>query len=261
MDPKTRGQFRLPERVAGYTSLMLMLLLSIAFNAAIITRYWAHPWTSWYGSSFFGRTWYGAFSIGLHFVGGFVTNTLGVLQLTPFIRQRWLAFHRWCGRAFLLACAVAVVGGTLYIALVGTVGGIEMDIAFLGNATLISVFAVQAYRAVKAGDTQKHARYAIRLFSQTIGSALYRVLILPLYLADEGSMTAAEFVRYLNTASWLFYLPNLVVAECFIQVYYPPPPQDNWLHKVFGLRASKEEAVLRVGSSQDSLPETAGGEC
>src|SRR5262249_43218099 len=44
-----------------------------------------------------------------HIVPGFLFMTLGPLQFMAGIRNRWLDFHRWCGRVFLAASFAGVV--------------------------------------------------------------------------------------------------------------------------------------------------------
>src|SRR5262245_21369075 len=57
-------------------------LAGLGFNQ----RYYAHPYLTL-----------------VHIVPGFLFMTLGPMQFTTTIRNRWLNFHRWCGRVYLVA--------------------------------------------------------------------------------------------------------------------------------------------------------------
>src|SRR5260370_42083698 len=55
-------------------------------------RYYAHPYLTL-----------------VHIVPGFLFMTLGPLQFVGAIRNRWLGFHRWCGRVYLVASLVGAL--------------------------------------------------------------------------------------------------------------------------------------------------------
>ena len=88
----------------------------------------------------------------------------GPLQLIPRIRSFAPTFHRWNGRAFLVAAIVSTVlglflewGRDAYLGL-ADIGG--NTIASL----LIFVFAALALRHARAGNFAVHRRWALRLF-------------------------------------------------------------------------------------------------
>jgi hypothetical protein len=88
----------------------------------------------------------------------------GPLQLIPQIRRRAPAFHRWNGRAFLVAAIVSSVSG-LYMHWVRSIGQGWLDVA--GNtvtSALIFIFAALALRAAMARNISAHRRWALRLF-------------------------------------------------------------------------------------------------
>ena len=74
----------------------------------------------------------------------------GVLQLSPQIRTRALAFHRWNGRVFMLAVLASSVGGLYLTWIRGTSRNFISALAISGDAVLIVVFAVLAWRTARA---------------------------------------------------------------------------------------------------------------
>lgn len=49
--------------------------------------------------------------LAIHVVSVFGVCALGTLQFVPFIRKKYPACHRWCGRLYFLAAALAVASG------------------------------------------------------------------------------------------------------------------------------------------------------
>lgn len=106
----------------------------------------------------------GNLTFAAHVVLAVVVAFGGVLQLIPQIRQRAIAVHRWNGRAYLVAAAAVSVDGLHMIwvrhASWHPVNTVSVSI----NAVLILVFVAVAWRAARAGDIDRHRRWALRTF-------------------------------------------------------------------------------------------------
>lgn len=176
--------------------------------------------------------------IGLHFLAGGVILVLGPIQLSEAIRRRAPGFHRWCGRLYALSALVAGVGGLLFIALQGTIGGWPMDVGFALYGALMILAAVETARHAIARRFEAHRRWGLRLFSLAIGSWLYRM---------EYGLWFTLFGRLGHTSSfdgWFdvvmafaFYLPNLALVELLLRVRSTEAsPAARWL--LVGLVAS-----------------------
>jgi hypothetical protein len=99
-----------------------------------------------------------------HVLLAIVIHGGGPLQLVPQIRRRAPAFHRWNGRAFLVAAIVSSLSG-LYMHWVRSTGQGWLDVA--GNtvtSALIFIFAAMALRHAMARNINVHRRWALRLF-------------------------------------------------------------------------------------------------
>lgn len=92
----------------------------------------------------------------------------GALQLTPWVRRRWPAFHRWTGRAYLLAAVVLSPGG-LYLLATRKADGLGGSPGIGLNALLILAFAALALREAMARRIDRHRRWALRLFLAASG--------------------------------------------------------------------------------------------
>ncbi|HEY0197895.1 MAG TPA: DUF2306 domain-containing protein [Rhodanobacter sp.] len=116
-----------------------------------------------------------AAGIGVHFAAGGAILALGFIQLLGAVRARVPALHRWLGRIYVTAGALAGIGGLLFIAFTGTNGGRVMGIGFGIYGVLMLVAAAQTYRYGRARQTTAHRAWALRLFALAIGSWLYRM--------------------------------------------------------------------------------------
>lgn len=106
----------------------------------------------------------GNWAFAAHMVLAAIVAFAGVLQLIPQIRARALALHRWNGRFFMLAVLAASIGG-LYLTWVrGTSRNVISALAISGDAVLIIVFAVLAWRTARARNIAAHRRWALRTF-------------------------------------------------------------------------------------------------
>lgn len=156
--------------------------------------------------------------IGLHFAAGGIILILGSIQLIDALRNRYPAFHRWVGRVYILASVFAGLGGLSFILLTGTIGGTVMDIGFGLYGVLMLVCAVETYRHAAARRIDAHRAWALRLYALAIGSWLYRMDYgFWIMLTDgwgHGDGFSGPFDKVM---AFFFYLPNLLVAEVFIQ--------------------------------------------
>lgn len=88
----------------------------------------------------------------------------GGLQLVPWIRARFPAFHRWNGRVFLLTVVALSLSG-FYLVWVRSDEPVELAKAGTSlNGLLILGFAALAWRAIRRRDITAHREWALRLY-------------------------------------------------------------------------------------------------
>ncbi|GGX63522.1 DUF2306 domain-containing protein [Tateyamaria omphalii] len=110
-----------------------------------------------------------------HMVSGALVTLLSVIQLAGPIRQRWPRVHRISGRVLAVMALLTGVGGLVYIALSGTVGGQLMSVGFGIYGVLMITAAIQTPRLAMARDYARHRRWGLRLIVLGLGSWLYRL--------------------------------------------------------------------------------------
>jgi len=157
-------------------------------------------------------------AIGAHFIAGSVLLLLGPVQLIGAVRRRLPALHRWLGRVYVISAGLAGLGGLVFIAVRGTVGGTVMDIGFGLYGVLMVLCAWMAFVRARAGRFDAHRAWAIRLFALTVGSWLYRMEYGSWFLLTGGVGVGRDFSGAFDMVmAFLFFLPNLLVAEFFIR--------------------------------------------
>ncbi|MEI9851717.1 MAG: DUF2306 domain-containing protein [Sphingomonas sp.] len=159
-----------------------------------------------------------AVAIGAHFVTGGTLLLLGPVQLIGAVRRRAPAVHRWIGRAYVSAAAVAGLGGLGFIVSRGTIGGAPMDLGFGIYGALMVACAALAYAHGRARRIEAHRAWAIRLFALAVGSWLYRIDYGFWFLAFGRLGHTGQFKGWFDVVmAFFFYVPNLAVAELFIR--------------------------------------------
>jgi len=163
-------------------------------------------------------------AIGAHFLTGGLLLVLGPVQLIGAIRRTAPALHRWLGRFYVAAAAIAGVGGVGFILAKGTIGGTVMNLGFGLYGLLMVLCAALAFTHARSRRMEQHRAWAIRLFALTVGSWLYRM--------EYGFwfLTAGRVGHMDGFSGWFdmvmafaFYLPNLAVAELFIRARRTSP--------------------------------------
>lgn len=159
-------------------------------------------------------------AIAVHFAAGAIILLLGPVQLIAGLRKRWPGMHRWIGRTYVFTAAAAGLGGLGFIVSKGTIGRAVMNIGFGLYGVLILLAAVKTYLNARSRRWEEHRAWAIRLFALAIGSWLYRMEY-GLWLNALAPAPIGHLANYRGpfdiVMSFLFYLPNMAVAELFLR--------------------------------------------
>ena len=154
----------------------------------------------------------------LHFAGGGGLLVLGSIQFIEAVRARIPRLHRFIGRIYVASALAAGVGGLVFIAARGTVGGVWMDLGFGLYGALMVVAAVQTGRYAAARRLSEHRAWAVRLYALAIGSWLYRMDYGFWFLLTDGWGHTPTFDGPVDhVMDFAFFLPNLVVAEAWLR--------------------------------------------
>ncbi|WP_448004332.1 DUF2306 domain-containing protein [Agromyces bauzanensis] len=154
-----------------------------------------------------------------HVVAGGIALVAGPFQFWRGLRDRHRSVHRWVGRGYLAAVAIAGVAG-LVIAPFGE-AGLSGLFGFGTLAVLWLATGWAAYRSIRRGDVASHRAWMMRNFALTYAAVTLRLwlgVLIGAQVLPGGSFDAgAAFANAYAVVPFLAWLPNLVVVEWLIR--------------------------------------------
>ena len=150
----------------------------------------------------------------LHAVTGLIFMVLGPIQFLPWVRNRWIRFHRWSGRIWMIAALIGAVSALLFVGRLPVWGDLSTNVAIVFATGVFLVTLVQGYRTIRRRDIARHREWMIRCFAIGLGIATFRVLI-PLLMLPP---IEASFSEAWETVAWLGFVINLGAAELWINL-------------------------------------------
>lgn len=147
----------------------------------------------------------------LHIINGIVALVIGPFTLFSNFREKNIKRHRMMGKVYMIGILLGSVSG-LYLAFYATGGLVsQLGFGFLSLFWLITAF--QAFAKIKNKKVLDHQKWMIRNYSLTFAAVTLRVWL--------GLFTVLFGFEHFNLSysiiAWLCWVPNLIVAEWFIQ--------------------------------------------
>lgn len=141
----------------------------------------------------------------------------GPLQLIPQVRTKFLKFHRWLGRLYIIFVLFGATAGLylIWTRPIPAFGNIYQNIAISIEALLIIVFAFLTLRYAMARKIRMHRRWALRLFITASGVWFLRIGYKAWYfLEDFIGFKFDDFFDYWSFGS--FMIP-LAIVELYLR--------------------------------------------
>ncbi|AEI92335.1 DUF2306 domain-containing protein [Roseobacter litoralis] len=146
-----------------------------------------------------------------HMIAGGLITALAPLQLSRVLRQRAALLHRILGYVLVSAAVLTSLGGLMYIALQGTIGGPVMSTGFALYGILMLLAAVQTVRYARLRHPL-HRLWAERLVILALASWLYRVHYGVWEILTGGLGSRDDFSGPFDVIQvFAFYLPYLAL--------------------------------------------------
>ena len=147
-----------------------------------------------------------------HVYTGMLVLVAGMLQFPSYIRNRFPALHRWCGRIYAYLIVFITGPAGLVMGIYGNGGWISRT-AFCLLAVLWIVFTWTGVSAAITGNIKAHKSWMYRSYALTLSAISLRLWKwLFVYLFQPRPMDVYHVV------SWLGWVGNLLIAE--IVIYY-----------------------------------------
>ncbi|QMW21912.1 DUF2306 domain-containing protein [Sandaracinobacteroides saxicola] len=146
----------------------------------------------------------GNIQFGLHILLAAILTLGGLLQLSPRLRARLPAVHRWNGRLFVVAAILASLGGLWLVWVRGSRLNMASATAITLNAALILAFVILAVAAARRRDFAGHRRWALRAFLAVSGVWFLRVGMMAFALIGIGLLGLPKQSAQAFFAVWSF---------------------------------------------------------
>lgn len=152
-----------------------------------------------------------------HALGAGIIAFGGALQLLPFIRRRFPAFHRWNGRLYLLTVTGLSLSGFYLVWIRQTSPSFIEGVATTLNGVLILTFAALALRTAMARNIASHQRWATRLYLVSNAQWFLRVGLFSYFVVNRALGNDVSFGDpFLKFWTWGCFLAPIAV----LQLYY-----------------------------------------
>lgn len=143
-----------------------------------------------------------------HFFGGAIALVVGAFQVNSRLRARCLTLHRWMGRTYLIAVAVAGVAG-FALALESFAGPVARS-----GFALLAIFwlgsSATAYVQIRRRNIEAHRKWMIRSYALTFAAVTLRIYL------PASQIAGIHFMVAYPAIAWLCWVPNLLVAEWLV---------------------------------------------
>ncbi len=128
----------------------------------------------------------GNLAIASHVLVAIIIIGSGPLQLTPHIRNRFPAFHRYVGRVYILMASVTSVAGLYLVWTRGVPGGMVGHLAISLDAVLILAFGALAINFAIRRQFARHRQWAMRLFMVVSAVWFFRIGLMFWFMTTGG---------------------------------------------------------------------------
>lgn len=189
----------------------LILLLSIYFFLDnVIAYFYGYRSRIWGDSFFHNKLW-----VSMHLVGGSFALLLGPMQFWPYIRNRFVQFHRVSGKIYMAGIVlIGISAGRL--SLISSCIPCRISLFLLTVFTVLSTFF--AWRTIKARNIKTHRQMMVRSYVCVLAFVAVRIdSVLPLgfmFGAIEDSL-----VRRVANEYFFSFVP-LIIAE-IVMIWWP----------------------------------------
>ncbi len=160
-------------------------------------------------------------SLLVHGLPGALALAIGPFQFVTRLRVRHPRLHRIAGRVYLASVVVGAVAAL--VAVLYSVSGFTVRVAFSVLAAAWLYTAFRAYRTIRRGEVQQHRIWMIRNYALTFAAVMLRVYTMGGIALQESVWPWLTFDDVYVTAAWASVLVNVLVVEYFIVNRTPRP--------------------------------------
>lgn len=147
----------------------------------------------------------------VHIFFGIVAVLVGPWQFWSGFRNRYRGMHRAIGLTYLIAAILGSTGGLLLAPI--TYGGITTHFGFGILAILWGATTIYAYTLIRKRNWRAHREWMIRSYA-----LVFAFVTLRFWYPGISALGGSDIEAY-QTAAWMCWVPNLLIAELYIGWY------------------------------------------
>ena len=159
----------------------------------------------------------GNLAIASHVLIAIIVIGGGTLQLIPWIRNNFRAFHRYLGRTYVTSAMIASVAGLYLVWSRGVLGGLVGHIAISLDAILIILFGAIAVRYARQKNFPQHRRWALRLFMVVSAVWFFRIGLMSWFFFTGG--IGIDQATFTGPFISFIYFAQMFVPLLFLELY------------------------------------------
>jgi hypothetical protein len=150
----------------------------------------------------------------VHILPGLLFMVVGPLQFSSTIRRRYLHWHRWSGRVYLICSLVIGVSALVMSFAMPSIGGASQAAATILFALFFLFALSKAYWHILRRDIPRHREWMIRAFAIGLAVATIRP-IAGLFFATSR-LTGLTPQEFFGIAFWVGFVFHLIASEIWI---------------------------------------------
>ena len=143
-----------------------------------------------------------------HIFFGIVAVLIGPWQFWSGLRNRFRRVHRAIGLTYLTSAILGSIGGLLLAPI--TYGGVTTHFGLGLLALLWGTTTIYAYSLIRKRNWRAHREWMIRSYA-----LVFAFVTLRLWYSGIDALGGSDVEAY-QTAAWMCWVPNLIVAELYI---------------------------------------------
>ena len=156
-------------------AVIIIVLIAVTGVAIAVNHFIAPPYNDGFAQH--------PLIVKTHVVLGAIYLFFGAFQLSPFVRRRWIGYHKGAGRIL----AVMAVASAIFIGVVIPFSGRAEQIIMtvFGGYFLIAIAVAVA--AIRSGRVDLHRRWMIRAYAIASAILTMRLIFIPLLIILNAS--------------------------------------------------------------------------
>jgi uncharacterized membrane protein len=184
-----------------------------------------------------------------HIVPGLLFMILGPLQFSATIRARYLRWHRWSGRVFVVCGLVIGITALVMSVAMPAIGGLNQAAATILFGSFFLFALCKAFWHIRRREIALHREWMIRAFAIGLAVATIRPII-GIFFATIPFSHLTPY-PFFGTAFWIGFVLHLITAESWIHTTRPQHRTLNLLPP-FPARPATSCSVKQPATERDA---------